>query len=67
LWWDGVVPYVVGSPVAIPNVFKTRFLALRVLKDQLPSIVGKEIYGNRVHRANVVTERLVSRGTGGAK
>jgi len=27
--WDGFVPYVVGSPVAIPNVFTARLLALR--------------------------------------
>jgi hypothetical protein len=37
--WDGVVPYVVGSPQAIPNVFTARLLALRVLKDKFPSIV----------------------------
>jgi hypothetical protein len=37
--WDGVVPYVVGSPVAIPNVFTARLLALRVLKDKFPAIV----------------------------
>ena len=37
--WDGAVPYVVGSPMAIPNVFTARLLALRVLKDKFPSIV----------------------------
>lgn len=37
--WDGVVPYVIGSPMAIPNVFTVRLLALRVLKDKFPSIV----------------------------
>jgi hypothetical protein len=37
--WDGVVPYVVGSPQAIPNVFTVRLLALRVLKDKFPAIV----------------------------
>lgn len=37
--WDGVVPYVVGSPVAIPNVFTARLLALRVLKEKFPGIV----------------------------
>ena len=31
--WDGVVPYVVGSPMAIPNVFSVRMHAMRVLKD----------------------------------
>ena len=37
--WDGVVPYVMGSPMAIPNVYTPRLLALRVLKDKFPAIV----------------------------
>ena len=37
--WDGAVPYVIGSPEAIPNVFTARIFALRVLKDRFPSIV----------------------------
>lgn len=37
--WDGVVPYVVGSPMAIPNVFSVRMHAMRVLKDKLPHII----------------------------
>lgn len=37
--WDGVVPYVVGSPMAIPNVFTVRMHAMRVLKDKLPQII----------------------------
>jgi hypothetical protein len=37
--WDGVVPYVIGSPMALPNVYTVRALALRVLKDKLPAIV----------------------------
>ena len=37
--WDGAVPYVVGSPQAIPNVFTVRLLALRTLKDKFPSIL----------------------------
>ena len=37
--WDGVVPYVVGSPMAIPNVFSVRMHAMRVLKDEFPQIV----------------------------
>jgi hypothetical protein len=37
--WDGVVPYVIGSPQAIPNVFTARLLALRVLKDKFQAIV----------------------------
>jgi hypothetical protein len=37
--WDGVVPYVLGSPMAIPNVFTVRMHAMRVLKDKFPQIV----------------------------
>jgi hypothetical protein len=37
--WDGAVPYVVGSPVAIPNVFSVRMHAMRILKDKFPQII----------------------------
>jgi len=37
--WDGVVPYVLGSPMAIPNVFTVRMHAMRVLKDKFPKII----------------------------
>ena len=37
--WDGVVPYVIGSPMAIPNVFTARMLALQVLSNKFPSIL----------------------------
>lgn len=37
--WDGAVPFVIGSPMAIPNVFTVRILAMRVLKDKFSSIV----------------------------
>ncbi|HET8710554.1 MAG TPA: hypothetical protein VFM32_04210 [Spongiibacteraceae bacterium] len=37
--WDGVVPYVVGSPMAIPNVFSARMHAMRVLHDKFPQII----------------------------
>lgn len=37
--WDGAVPYVIGSPMAIPNVFSVRMHAMRVLKDKFPQIV----------------------------
>jgi PKD domain-containing protein len=37
--WDGVVPYVMGSPMAIPNVFSVRMHAMRVLKTKFPQIV----------------------------
>lgn len=37
--WDGVVPYVIGSTMAIPNMFTVRMQALRVLRDKFPRIV----------------------------
>jgi hypothetical protein len=40
--WDGVVPYVPGSYMAIPNMFTVRMQALRVLRDKFPSIVDAE-------------------------
>ncbi|MCW1429496.1 hypothetical protein [Novosphingobium sp. JCM 18896] len=37
--WDGVVPYVIGSTMAIPNMFTVRMQALRVLRDKFPGII----------------------------
>lgn len=37
--WDGAVPYVLGSPMAIPNVFTVRIYAMRILHDKFPQIV----------------------------
>jgi hypothetical protein len=37
--WDGAVPFVCGSPMAIPNVFTVRVLAMRMLNDKFASIV----------------------------
>jgi len=37
--WDGVVPYVIGSPMAIPSVFTVRNYAMRLLWDKFPSIL----------------------------
>lgn len=37
--WDGVVPYVLGSPMAIPNVFAVRMHAMRILKGKFPQII----------------------------
>lgn len=37
--WDGVVPYVVGSTMAIPNMFTVRMYAMRILKDRFPQII----------------------------
>lgn len=37
--WDGSVPFVMGSPNAIPNVFAVRMYALRILKEKMADIV----------------------------
>ena len=37
--WDGGVPFVHGSPVAIPNVFTVQAHAMRILWDRFPAIV----------------------------
>lgn len=37
--WDGVVPYVLGSSMAIPNSFSVRMHAMRLLKDKFPQII----------------------------
>ena len=37
--WDGFVPYVIGSPMAIPNVFCVRMHAQRILRHRLDEIV----------------------------
>jgi hypothetical protein len=36
--WDGFVPYVIGSPLAIPNVFSVRMHAQRILRDRFDLI-----------------------------
>jgi hypothetical protein len=37
--WDGFVPYVIGSPMAIPNMFTVRMHAMRILRHSLDRIV----------------------------
>jgi hypothetical protein len=37
--WDGFVPYVIGSPMAIPNVFCVRMHAQRILRHRFDQIV----------------------------
>ena len=37
--WDGFVPYVIGSPMSIPNCFTARMHAMRVLRDRFDGIV----------------------------
>jgi len=37
--WDGSVPFVIGSPMSIPNMFTVRVHAMRLLRNKLPQIV----------------------------
>src|SRR3546814_14984402 len=37
--WDGAVPYVLGSPMAIPSMFTVRLNAMRVLGSKLDGVV----------------------------
>lgn len=37
--WDGAVPYVMGSSMAIPNSFTVRMHAMRLLEGKFPQIV----------------------------
>jgi hypothetical protein len=37
--WDGAVPHVLGSSMAIPNSFTVRMHAMRLLNDKFPQIV----------------------------
>lgn len=36
--WDGGVPYIIGSPMALPNCLTTRVYGLRMLRHKLPLI-----------------------------
>jgi hypothetical protein len=37
--WDGGVPFIIGSPQAMPNVFSIQAHAMRILWDKFPQIV----------------------------
>ncbi|MHA2392403.1 MAG: hypothetical protein ACXAEX_10710 [Promethearchaeota archaeon] len=37
--WDGVVPFIHATPMAMTNVFSVQAHAMRVLKDKMPSII----------------------------
>ena len=36
--WDGAVPFVIGSPMAIPNVYTVRAHAMRILRNKMEQI-----------------------------
>lgn len=54
--WDGAVPFVIGSPMAMPNGFTVRMYALRVLKDKLPAIADAVEVGSNVEVADLLTD-----------
>ena len=66
--WDGAVPFVCGSPMAIPNVFTVRVLAMRILKDKFPSIVdavepgGGDMYQNLNDEESAVLHEVTEMG-----
>jgi hypothetical protein len=37
--WDGAVPFIIGSPVSIPNVFTVQAHAMRILSKKFPQII----------------------------
>ena len=37
--WDGAVPFVIGTPMSMPNVFSVQAHAMRLLWDKFPRIV----------------------------
>jgi hypothetical protein len=37
--WDGAVPYIIGSPMALPNVYTVRMHAMRILGDKISTVV----------------------------
>jgi len=46
--WEGVVPFVPGSPMAIPNVFSVRMHAMRILDGKFAQIVDALEPGSNV-------------------
>ena len=55
--WDGAVPYVLGSAMAIPNMFTVRMRAMRVLNNKFPQIIDAvEPGGSGDMYANLTTE-----------
>ncbi|KQP70019.1 hypothetical protein ASF40_09280 [Microbacterium sp. Leaf288] len=54
--WDGFVPHVIGSPVALPNVFTVRMHAMRVLRNVLDDIVDQVEPGSLRHLGEGLSE-----------
>lgn len=56
--WDGAVPFVLGSPMALPNVFTARVYAMRVLGDKLAGVADAvDVGGSQNPYANLNEEQ----------
>ncbi|MDR2178082.1 MAG: hypothetical protein LBP20_08610 [Treponema sp.] len=67
--WDGAVPFVIGSPMAIPNCFTVRAHAKRVLRHKLPLIAdaiepgsGKDMYAGLNEEERQALEEVTKMG-----
>ncbi|WP_317928581.1 hypothetical protein [Halioxenophilus sp. WMMB6] len=52
--WDGAVPFVVGSPMSLPNVFTVRTYVMRVLGDKLPAVADALDVGSNVELSSIL-------------
>ena len=55
--WDGFNPHVIGSPMAMPNVFCVRMHAMRVLRDRFDEIVGAYDVGGDPDALDLTSEQ----------
>lgn len=67
--WDGACPYIIGSPMAIPNMFTVRALAKRVLRHKLPQIAeateaggSGDIYANLTSEEKAILKEVTQMG-----
>ncbi len=54
--WDGAVPYGIGSPMAMPNVFTVRMYALRILQGKLAAIADAVDVGSKTAVEDILTD-----------
>ncbi|HEX5730596.1 hypothetical protein [Microbacterium sp.] len=58
--WDGFVPHVPGTPMAIPNVFSVRMHAQRILRDKFPAIVDAYDVGGDPNALDLTDEETAA-------
>ncbi len=54
--WDGAVPFVIGTPMSLPNIFTVRTYAMRVLGDDLPEVADALDVGSNRTPADFLDE-----------